>query len=156
MNDESSAEPAYRLTITDQANEQNRAFLSAQLKAFNNQVSPHHLAVRTQPPRPLDIFIRDQRDTIVGGLAADIYWGWLAIEDLWIDERLRGQGYGRRLVGQAEQEARRRGCQHALLTTFSFQARGFYEKLGYRVVGQMDDYPPGSSYFWLRKDFELP
>ena len=55
---------------------------------------------------------------------------------------------------QAEQEARRRGCRYAQLTTYSFQARGFYEKLGYSVVGQMDDYPPGRRSLWMRKDFE--
>jgi GNAT superfamily N-acetyltransferase len=154
MSDDLPTERPYGLTITDIANEQDRAFLSAQLKAFNNRISPYHLAVRTQPPRPLDIFIREQHNTIVGGLVAETYWGWLAVEDLWIDERLRGQGYGRRLIEQAELAARRRGCRYALLTTYSFQARGFYEKLGYWVVGQMDDYPPGSSYFWLRKDFD--
>jgi len=32
-------------------------------------------------------------------------------------------------------------------------ARGFYEKSGYRVVGQLDDYSHGQSYYWMRKDF---
>ena len=31
-----------------------------------------------------------------------------------------------------------------MLTTYSFQARGFYEKEGYRVVGEMAGYPPRS------------
>jgi hypothetical protein len=62
MSDEMLIDPSYRLDITDQANEHDRAFLSAQLKAFNNHSSPHHLAIRTQLPVPLDIFIRDQHD----------------------------------------------------------------------------------------------
>jgi len=45
-----------------------------------------------------------------------------------------------------------RGAQHSFLTTFAFQARGFYEKHGYTVAGTLEDYPPGSAYFWMRKD----
>jgi hypothetical protein len=26
--------------------------------------------------------------------------------------------------------------------------------LGYRVVGQLDDYPPGQIFYWMRKDFK--
>ena len=32
------------------------------------------------------------------------------------------------------------------------KARGFYEKFGYRVVGQLDEYPPGHAFFWMAKD----
>ncbi len=53
----------------------------------------------------------------------------------------------------AETEAMRRGCKWARLETFSFQARGFYEKLGYRVIGALHDFPPGGSVYWMRKDF---
>lgn len=70
-----------------------------------------------------------------------------------MDERLRGQGYGKELMARAEEDAVRRGATHAFLTTFSFQAQGFYERLGYRVVGTLDDYPPDGAYYLLRKDF---
>ena len=104
------------------------------------------VALITQPQN-------DRGGEIIGGLVADTYWDWLEINYLWLDERLRGHRLGARLLQAAEAEARRRGCRHAQLTTFSFQARGFYEKMGYRVVGQLDDYPPGGAYYWLRKDF---
>jgi hypothetical protein len=38
------------------------------------------------------------------------------------------------------------------LTTFDFQARSFYEIKGYKVVGEIKDYPPGSSYFTMVKE----
>jgi ribosomal protein S18 acetylase RimI-like enzyme len=54
---------------------------------------------------------------------------------------------------RAEDEARRRGCRGAWLDTYSFQARGFYERIGYEVFGVIDDFPPGHSRLFLRKTF---
>ena len=54
--------------------------------------------------------------------------------------------------GWPRRKPRTRGCSQVMLTTYSFQARGFYEKEGYRVVGEMADYPPGATYYWMRKD----
>ena len=68
-----------------------------------------------------------------------------------IPEEMRGTGVGRTLMQRAEEEALRRGCHQVWLDTFSFQARGFYEKLGYAVFGALDDYPVGHSRFFLRK-----
>ena len=65
---------------------------------------------------------------------------------------LRGPALARELLQRAENEARSRRCMRAKLSTFSFHAQGFYEKLGYEVVGQMSDYPPGESFYWMRKD----
>lgn len=103
---------------------------------------------------PLNIYLRDESGTICGGLLGDTYFGWLSINILWIDERFRGQGYGERLMDTAEEEARRRGCVHVNLDTFSFQARPFYEKRGYRVYGVLEDFPAGTGHqrFYLTKD----
>jgi len=68
-----------------------------------------------------------------------------------VEDAARGQGLGRRLIGLAEDEARRRGCRHAYLDTTSFQARPFYEKLGYRLWGQLEDFPQGHTRYFLQK-----
>jgi ribosomal protein S18 acetylase RimI-like enzyme len=144
----------YYLIETNRANEDDRDFIKVQFKAFNNGISPYHLHIRTHPPEPLDLFLRDDTQTIVGGLIASTYWSWLDIDKLWLHEALRQRGYGSQLLRRAEQLAIQRGCHSAYLSTFGFQARGFYEKYGYYVVGELSDYPPGTSYFWLRKDFQ--
>jgi GNAT superfamily N-acetyltransferase len=54
-------------------------------------------------------------------------------------------------MAAAEEEARRRGCHHALLDTFDFQARSLYERLGYEVFGTLDDFPRGHQRFFMRK-----
>lgn len=61
---------------------------------------------------------------------------------------------GSRLLDAAESEARKAGARHAYPETYSFQARPFYERHGYRVVGELPDFPPGESYYLLRKDFD--
>lgn len=57
---------------------------------------------------------------------------------------------------EAEAEAVRRGCHHALLDTFDFQARPFYERLGYRVWGELADFPAGHTWFYLSKALDEP
>jgi GNAT superfamily N-acetyltransferase len=99
----------------------------------------------------LGIFIRDAEQKIVGGLLGDVYWGWLYIGILWIDEHLRGQGYGQQLLDLAEAEAVRRGCHSVHLDTMSFQARPFYEKNGYTVFGQLDNFPKGHTRYFMKK-----
>ncbi len=80
---------------------------------------------------------------IVGGVLGAIFWGWFQIDLLWVKQELRGRGYGSRLLQGAEEEARRCGAKHAFLDTFSFQAPDFYPKYGYRLFGELDDFPPG-------------
>ena len=91
--------------LSDKADKTARDFIHQQIRAFNDAVSEHHRAVRPAGPSPLDVFIHDQDGQIVGGLVADTYWGWLDIEDLWIDRVYTRRGYGRKLMGLAETEA---------------------------------------------------
>jgi ribosomal protein S18 acetylase RimI-like enzyme len=52
--------------------------------------------------------------------------------------------------------AAERGCRRVFLDTFSFQAPGFYQKLGYQVYGRAEDWPDGHAHLFLRKDLPLP
>src|ERR687889_464870 len=85
------------------------------------------------PPdaQSLAITVRDEADRIVGGLWGKTVYGWLFVEFLILDAEIRGRDLGAQLMTMAEETAAGRGCVGAWLTTFSFQARGFYEKLGY-------------------------
>jgi GNAT superfamily N-acetyltransferase len=88
---------------------------------------------------------------IVGGVIGATYWDWLYINLMWVKEELRGRGYGHRLLILAEDEARQRGARNAYLDTFSFQAPGFYERHGYQVFGELDDFPAGHQRYFLTK-----
>jgi GNAT superfamily N-acetyltransferase len=103
--------------------------------------------------RPLNLALRNAEGALVGGLYGATMWTWLLIDGLWVAEEIRGRGIGRELLLAAEQTAIERGCQGAWLGTFDFQARGFYERLGYRVFSELSDFPPGHRHYHLRKVF---
>jgi len=88
---------------------------------------------------------------VLGGVIGITYWDWLYIDLMWIQEELRGRGFGHRLLTLAEEEARGRGAKNVYLDTFSFQAPDFYKKHGYRVFGELPDFPPGHQRYFLTK-----
>jgi GNAT superfamily N-acetyltransferase len=100
---------------------------------------------------PLAIFLKDERGAVLGGAIGHVWGGWLDLNILWVVEPFRGQGYGTKLLRAAEDEARMQGCHGVFLSTFSFQAKPFYEKFGYEVVADIPDYPKGHSYHVLKK-----
>ena len=128
--------PGYRLTVEDEPAEADVEVLPHALEAYNESQWPQH-----PPWRPLAIFLRKEGQ-IAAGLAGETYCGWLFVKYLWVSDELRGRGVGRELMARAEARARELGCHSAWLDTFSFQAPGFYEKLGYEEFGRLD-YPPG-------------
>jgi GNAT superfamily N-acetyltransferase len=105
--------------------------------------------------RPLNLALRAPDGTIVGGLYGATMWRWLLIDGLWVDRELRSRGLGRKLLLAGEATAIERGCVGAWLGTFDFQARGFYERLGYTVFAELAGFPPGHSHYHLRKLFIL-
>ena len=138
-----------RLDVEDHPSEAHVEVLPDGLEAFNESRWPGH-----QKWQPLAVFARDG-EAIVAGLAGETYAGWLFIKYLWVSEALRGRGIGRELMGAAERRAVERGCHSAWVDTFSFQAPGFYPKLGYEPFGELD-YPPDFRRIFLRKRLARP
>ena len=126
---------------TDVADEALRAGILAPLVEYNagqTHRSDH---------RPLIIAIDDPSGNVIGGLWAQTAYDWLFVQLLFVPDALRGRGLGSGLVKRAEDEARRRGCHSAWLDTFEFQARGFYERLGYECFAELPSYPVGPRHF---------
>ena len=100
---------------------------------------------------PANFVLRSDRGEALVGLLAMIWGGWLRVGTLWVSELARRQGHGSRLLQAAEDYARERGCIGVCLDTFSFQARPFYEKLGYRVFGTLENHPAGHQHYFMTK-----
>ena len=115
-------------------------------------VDHHNIASTGQADwYPVAFFLRDEAGEVLGGLLGEIWAGWLHIRTLALAPPARGQGFGRELMQRAEAYARERGCTNAFLDTFSFQARPFYEKLGYRLFCVLENHPAGHQHFFMTK-----
>lgn len=134
--------------LTDAPDPAAREAISSGLQSFNVARAGSHDA------RPLAVLITDPATgDVIGGLWGRTWFAWLFVELLFVPETLRGSGLGVSLMQRAEAEAVRRGCRGAWLETYSFQARGFYERLGYAAFGTIEDYPPGHRCFFMQKRF---
>ena len=128
-----------------------RAAILEGLIAFNQQQT----GGTQSPPRNVALALRDpETGKAVGGLTARISYSRMFVELLYVPETLRGQGLGEKLMREAEERARQAGCIGIWLDTFTFQAPGFYEKLGYVTFGEIPDYPPGHSRYFLHKQLD--
>lgn len=128
------------------------ATLSDGIQDFNRRTAPGLPEVADD--LKFAVFARDATGKVVGGIRANAFWGYLNIELLWLDASARGCGVGTRLMHDAEQFAFRHGFKHARVETTSFQARPFYEKLGYRVYGELQDFPEGHVSYFLTKPLQ--
>jgi len=100
----------------------------------------------------ITVLLRDEAGDIRGGVLCNAWASWLHVDFLWVDEDCRHQGWGARLLEQAEARARERGCTHAYLDTFSFQAGPrYYERFGYQIFGTLPGHPAGHTHYFLWK-----
>jgi len=134
-----------QLSITDKVTPQDLDEVRLGLTAFNSKF------INVDEIKSIGVFIRDEQGRKLAGLTGSTAGNWLRIDMLWVGDALRGQGVGSRLIQAAEQEARQRGCRYAQVDTASFQARPFYEKLGYSLRFSLDHYPRHHQRHYLTK-----
>ncbi|BCM17997.1 GNAT family N-acetyltransferase [Mesorhizobium sp. J8] len=133
------------LEITAEPLPQDLAFLSGNLTAFNDA------DVGASARKPLAVFVRDETGAIVAGISGYTAWGWLYVQWLWVDEKLRGKGVAADMLDAAEREAVARGCHGAWIDTFSPTAEKVYERQGYKPFGELPDFPIGRRRVFLQK-----
>ena len=101
--------------------------------------------------KPIEIIVRNELNEIIGGLYGRSLWGTLEIKTFVVKTENRNEGIGRKLIDEAEREAKHRNCRFISLDTFSFQAPAFYEKLGFEKIGTETDFPKGFEKYYYRK-----
>lgn len=100
---------------------------------------------------PAYFFVRGGEGKIRAALLAYVWGRWLHVDTLWLEDGIRRQGWGTRLMEAAHETGRAHGAEAAFVDTFSWQARPFYERFGYEVVFEVPDFPPGHSRIYMRK-----
>ncbi len=142
------------LHYSTEAQPEAHEFVTQQLIAFNRAASPR-LDTWYQPEndavKDIDVYARDEQGQVMEGFLGYVQWGWLEVDIVWVDQRLRGRDVGQHLMALGEQRGRDLGATHAKLSTFDVQAKPFYEKLGYRVYGELPNYPLGHTMFFMQK-----
>lgn len=106
--------------------------------------------------RPLSILARDAGGAAVGGLNGVSHWRWLYVRHLYVAPAWRGQGLGGRLLAEADQAARARGCVGLYLDTFEESAAVFYERHGFVRHGRIENFPVGAARIFLSKTLPSP
>lgn len=101
------------------------------------------------------VIVRDEAGKAIGGVTGLIRWNWLHVQGLWVDRSQRGRDVGTRLMRMIEAEAAARGIRKMQVETISFQAIGFYLKSGYQIFAQLDDKPPGHTWYYLKKELKV-
>jgi len=134
--------PGLRAIWDDSPSAETREHLVEKIAAFHHRTFPSEF-------RRFSLLLKDNTASLKGGISGLIYCDWLRIDGLWVDDALRHQGIGTRLMTRAESHAIAWGCHSAWLTTF--QARGFYEAMGYEAFGTLDNFPAAQQQHFLRK-----
>ncbi len=110
--------------------------LSAELDRVNAEATKG-----IAPARELTVQVLDAAGDLAAGMSG---WTWgvaAGIGLTWVRETSRGDGLGARLLAEFETEARSRGCTRVFVTSFTFQAPGFYERHGYRELFRWQGVP---------------
>ena len=115
------------------------------VRQYNTEVMGYNDA------RPLNVLAWNDSEELAGGVGGRTIYGHFLVEVVWVAADSRRSGLGRQLMETAEQEARARGCTAAQVDTLSFQGREFYARLGFTVVGQIDNFPPGHQRYFMHK-----
>ncbi len=133
------SKPHYRVAVGDAVPELDQR-LSAELDRVNAAATKG-----IAPARQLTVQILDGSGELAAGMSG---WTWgvaAGIGLTWVRETSRGDGLGAQLLAEFESEARSRGCTHVFVTSFTFQAPGFYQRHGYRELFRWQGVPTEES-----------
>lgn len=137
----------WTITVTDAPSADARTVIGSGLNRYNGEKAGYW------DSRPLAVLVSDpESGEVFGGVLGHTSLGLAFIDLVFLPEEVRGQDMGRRMMREADDGARRRGCRSVVLYTISFQAPGFYERLGYRRFDAIDCEPPGTSRIFFVKE----
>lgn len=126
------------MNITQQWNQEDSDYIKKKVIAYNEAQLPDEMK---HTIKNISFIVRNDDGEIVGGIVSHIHWRDLHVDFLWVDESLKGQGYGRILLENVEKVAIEDNCRLITLDTFSFQAPEFYKKYGYQIYGVIKEHP---------------
>lgn len=137
------------IIVTTSPDKDDLATLSVGIGQFNQDFLPDNVGF--EKDTKFAVFAKDYKGNVLGGIRANAFWNYCIIELLWLSENCRGLGVGSQLINAAESFAKEKGFEYMRTETLSFQAKPFYEKLGFKQFGELADYPKGHTTYCLVK-----
>jgi len=102
--------------------------------------------------KPLTFYIKDAEGIIIAGaLCRYISAELVDVDYFWVDKKHRGQKLGSKLMECIEIFAKRHKIHRIDLYTMDFQARGFYEKLGFALLAVIPNWARSYDAYLMRK-----
>lgn len=98
-------------------------------------------------------FLAFDDNKLIGGAIGFVEYNWYFLDLLYVEEEYRGQDIGTKLIKKIEDFAKTEKLTGVRMETWDFQAKGFYEKNGYTVFAEIEDCPPGTIDYFLKKKF---
>ena len=129
--------------------------LSKELKEKIYEAFSRHAIEMTGHDEKFDsvAFIANNQDGIfVGVVVVEIFWGALHVKYVYVEEEYRGRGIATNLMENAFKYGRNNQCSFAFVETMSFQALGFYQKMGFELEFSRSGYKHDTSFHYLRKN----
>lgn len=135
--------------VTLKCDKEDGEYISNRMKEYNkSQVIP----VFDSDVIHITRKITNENGDIIGGISGSVRMCDSVHIDLhWIHEDYRRNGIGTHLLNQVETEAKKKGYNQVKLETFDFQAKDFYIKNGYEVLGVFEDYTTEPNRYSLKK-----
>ncbi|KTD24940.1 N-acetyltransferase GCN5 [Legionella lansingensis] len=123
----------YVICLEERTNPEITAILSDGLKAYNEEV------IGTYDHFPFTLYIQStDKSTVLAGCYGDITRENCYVDCIWVHPDSRKKGLGRKLMEKLEAFVRQKDCQVITIETAEFQAKTFYEQLGYSVVSMTE------------------
>ncbi len=116
-----------RISFVDELSKDVQAKMEAGLKKYEMS---HGVDVAYTP---FVLELSNENNEVIGVLDAFSSYSCIHIRDLWVDDRYRGKGYGRKLIEELEKKFKHSGFHNINTVSCDFQAPGFYKKCGFDV-----------------------
>ncbi len=95
-------------------------------------------------------------ERLAGSVVGKIFFDWLHLDLVWVEEGYRRCGVGRRLMEWSQAAAVKAGLSGIEVWTQSWQAPEFYRKIGYEEFAVLDDFTPGRKRHAFRRYLKAP
>lgn len=91
-------------------------------------------------------------DKLIAAAEVMTFWGGVHLKYCYVDENFRNQKIGTKLIEQVALYATKNNCNFIFLETMSFQAAGFYKKLGFEEEFIRNHHSHNCKMYYMRKE----